>query len=176
MNTLKKKEGGERTTSVRARAFLIAGGAGGSWSPSRENFLVKIQSSSPDSLLSLAQVRSIFPEKCTFSKKKIFSNCLTILSKVRVSKKFRGEEIEKEKKKKMMEMENVIGRGEREGRLTICVLRLTIIPRASSRRQLDFPSPSPPALTVSRVELRLIRLTVIRKNGRMKKRIVPFYF
>lgn len=159
---------------MRARAFLIAGGAGGSWSPSRENFLVKIQSSSPNPLLSLAQVRSIFPEKCTFSKKKIFSNCLTILSKVRVSKKFRGEEIEKEKKKKMMEMKNVIGRGEREGRLTICVLRLTIIPRASSRRQL--PSPSPPALTVSRVELRLIRLTVIRKNGRMKKRIVPFYF
>lgn len=175
MNTLKKKEGGERTTSVRARAFLIAGGAGGSWSPSRENFLVKIQSSSPNPLLSLAQVRSIFPEKCTFSKKKIFSNCLTILSKVRVSKKFRGEEIEKEKKK-MMEMENVIGRGEREGRLTICILHLTIIPRASSRRQLDFPSPSPPVLTVSRVELRLILLTVIRKNGRMKKRIVPFYF
>lgn len=175
MNTLKKKEGGERTTSVRARAFLIAGGAGGSWSPSRENFLVKIQSSSPNPLLSLAQVRSIFPEKCTFSKKKIFSNCLTILSKVRVSKKFRGEEIEKEKKK-MMEMENVIGRGEREGRLTICILHLTIIPRASSRRQLDFPSPSPPVLTVSRIELRLILLTVIRKNGRMKKRIVPFYF
>lgn len=68
--TEKKKEGGERTTSVRARAFLIAGGAGGSWSPSRENFLVKIQSWSPNPLLSLAQVRSIFPEKCTFSKKK----------------------------------------------------------------------------------------------------------
>lgn len=56
-SNVKKRGGGGRERRekghplcARARRFLITGGAGGSWSPSRENFLVKIQSSQPTPL------------------------------------------------------------------------------------------------------------------------------